>query len=77
MRKLVNLLMMGMICMPIGGGRATESLAEAAPAATIAPVSEPWLVSPLRLLVVCAVLLAASLLNRYHKRKLALKEFAG
>lgn len=74
MWKFVKLLAMGMVCMPIGGGRVTESLAGAAPAATVAPVAQPWLVSPLRLAVVCVVLLVASLLNRYHKRQLLLKD---
>ncbi len=70
MKGLLTLAVMGMILMPIGGVRATGSIAEAAPAVTAPPVANPWLVSPVRLVVVSVVLLAASWLNRYHRRQL-------
>ena len=67
------LVAMGMVCMPIGGARIDGPVAEAAPLATIGPVAQPWLVSPVRLVVVCIVLLLASWLNRHHKRQLLLE----
>ena len=78
MRKFVMLVAMGMVCMPIGGtqtnGAQTDgAVAEAAPLATIGPLAQPWLVSPVRLVVVCVVLLLASWLNRHHKRQLLLE----
>ena len=70
MKGLFTLAVMGMILMPIGGVRESGSVAEAGPMVTAAPLASPWLVSPVRLVVVCAVLLSASWLNRYHRRQL-------
>jgi len=70
MRRLLMLVVMGMICMPIGGVRAGGSVADAAPMATVAPVASPWLVAPMRLVIVCVALILASWLNRYHRRQL-------
>ena len=75
MKGLFTLAVMGMILMPIGGVRESGSVAEAAPMATAAPLASPWLVSPVRLVVVCAVLLLASWLNRYHRRQLCLEGY--
>lgn len=69
MRKFVMLVAMGMVCMPIGGVQTDGSVAEAAPLATVDPVSVPWLVSPVRLVIVCVVLLLASWLNRQDRRQ--------
>lgn len=70
MRRLLMLVAIGMICMPIGGVRVGGSVGDAAPLATAAPVANPWLVAPTRLMIVCVALLLASWLNRYHRRQL-------
>ena len=72
MRRLLMLAVMGMICMPIGGVRACGPVADVVSLSTAAPVANPWLVAPMRLVVVCVVLLVASWLNRYHRRQLFL-----
>ena len=72
MSRLLKLAVMGMICMPIGGVRACGPVAEAMPMATAAPVANPWLVAPMRLVIVCVVLLLASWVNRYYRRQLFL-----
>jgi len=74
MRKFVMLVAMGMVCMPIGGIRSAGvqtdgTVAEAAPMDTADPLSAPWLVSPVRLVIVCVVLLLASWLNRQGRRQ--------
>ena len=68
-QKLPGLVAVLMICMPIGGLAASGPILEAGPLATASPVSNPWLVGPVHLLFLCAVLLISSRIEQYHRRK--------
>ena len=68
-RKLVMLLAGLMICMPIGGLTTPETVASADQITTSDPVANPWMIDPVRLLLLCAVLLVMSRVEQYHRRQ--------
>lgn len=69
-RKIVMFLAALMVCMPIGGLTASEPTASAEQITTADPVANPWIVGPIRLLLLSAVLLVMSRVEQYHRQKL-------
>ncbi len=70
LRKIAMFAAVMMVCMPIGGLNASGPIEQSTTIATVAPLAQPWMVAPIRLLMLCAVLLISSKIQRVHQRQM-------